>query len=100
MIVQISAGQGPAECRLAVAKLSGLRFVYMLPSLPSAMEFFNTVLGSRRDLRLVRENAHIHKPVLSLMVFAERAFAYPQNRPFQPAQIMLCAKADRILGIR
>ena len=74
-----------------------LHFIYILTSLTSTVELFDTVFFLRVDLSLLLDHAHIHIPVLPLMVSAERVFAYPQNRSRKAAQIMLRPETDGII---
>lgn len=75
---------------------AGLHLIHVLSPFSAAVKPFHAVLPLRCRLLPVRNDAHVHIPVLPLMASAERAPADPQHRTLQAAQVMLCPETDGI----
>ena len=62
---------------------TGFYFVYILAAFSAAVEAFHADVPVGADIFRFRYDADIHKPVFTLVVWAERAFTNPLDASFQ-----------------
>ena len=78
MIVQLSSGQGPSECELAVLKL----YEALKKEYPD-IEFLSAHEAREKGCYTSIIFTHIYKPVFPLMIRSKWTSAYPLNASFQ-----------------